>query len=523
MTRCPLVSVIAMLILCGPLALAEDAPRAPRSVRRAARQAERETRQAERAARRQAAQLSLGLEAAGEHVSTGSRIAAARPLALSADTIVVTSNQFLEVPAVPAPLREDMFSHADDGNPVVAAGAIVQPEEFLAPLPPRDIPAPTAVSEPVVISDGVAGVVLPPPRRLDPAILQASFEQLPVAVPGGIVRGEAAGPPLPPRELDSVVADATFAIDECKLSGGWCCPAGDPGMGGVVHEEERIRAALDQRVSLHFDDVPLTEICRHIATSQNINLVIDDIALSEEGTTPHDRVTVDVDHVRLESALDLMLKPRNLAWLIEDEVLKITSRQRREGELFAQVYYVSDLIGPPVRTEQVAWSDSTSVDSCPRLECNCDNIIELIRASIQPESWDSSGGAAAIVPHAGSRSLVIRQTRRGHEEIAQLLERLRRLVEDVQGAPVARLPVDAGIAAPPPPAAVIDVTRGPRFFAAEDEEVHSSFEPYPAREPSQPAAPAGALPDSYDLFGVPTQNLLFEDQAEKSRLILQSP
>ncbi len=48
----------------------------------------------------------------------------------------------------------------------------------------------------------------------------------------------------------------------------------------------------------------------------------------------------------LKSALNLMLKPLELGYVIEDEVLKITNQLRQQGKLITRSYPVADLVVP---------------------------------------------------------------------------------------------------------------------------------------------------------------------------------
>jgi general secretion pathway protein D len=60
-----------------------------------------------------------------------------------------------------------------------------------------------------------------------------------------------------------------------------------------------------------------------------------------------------------------------------------------------------------------------------------DSLIELITGTIAPQTWTDVGGQGAIKQFATNLSLVISQTQEVHEEIADLLEQLRRL-QDLQ-------------------------------------------------------------------------------------------
>lgn len=58
-------------------------------------------------------------------------------------------------------------------------------------------------------------------------------------------------------------------------------------------------------------------------------------------------------------------------------------------------------------------------------------LIDLITSTVQPDSWDTVGGAGSVKPYTTTLSLVIRQTQAVHQEIADLLTQLRRL-QDLQ-------------------------------------------------------------------------------------------
>ena len=58
-------------------------------------------------------------------------------------------------------------------------------------------------------------------------------------------------------------------------------------------------------------------------------------------------------------------------------------------------------------------------------------LVGLITTTIAPDSWQEIGGNGTIREHGTTLSLVVRQTQRVHEEIADLLDQLRRL-QDLQ-------------------------------------------------------------------------------------------
>jgi general secretion pathway protein D len=59
------------------------------------------------------------------------------------------------------------------------------------------------------------------------------------------------------------------------------------------------------------------------------------------------------------------------------------------------------------------------------------SLIDLIQSTIAPDTWQDTGGPGAIRPFETNLSLVVSQTQEVHEEIADLLDQLRRL-QDLQ-------------------------------------------------------------------------------------------
>ncbi len=167
--------------------------------------------------------------------------------------------------------------------------------------------------------------------------------------------------------------------------------------GGLM-QEEAIARALFSRTSLAANDVSLIEVLERIEREHEIQIRIDDSALDEAGISPTDPVACNVKNLRLSSILNLILHPRNLEWVVQDEVLKVTTQDAASQLFETHVYSVAHLI---------------------EAEHEPEDLIETITACIAPDSWVDSGGGgvAKIAPGA----VVVRQTQRVHGEIERLL------------------------------------------------------------------------------------------------------
>jgi len=111
--------------------------------------------------------------------------------------------------------------------------------------------------------------------------------------------------------------------------------------------ELEIEQRLKTPVMLEFENAPLSQVMDTLAQMAAVNLHLDPEGMAQESISSDDPVTITLSQeITLKSALNLILEPRHLAYVIKDEVLKITSEENRQGEIFQEVYNVADLVMP---------------------------------------------------------------------------------------------------------------------------------------------------------------------------------
>lgn len=191
---------------------------------------------------------------------------------------------------------------------------------------------------------------------------------------------------------------------------------------------EQIEQALSKATSINIDDGTLLDALRSLQESAGVNVAVDSRALEEEGVSPDAKVSLHVTGVSLRSVLNLLLNEHNLAVLIEDEVLKVTSRQRAEGKQTVVAYHVDDL-----------------VDSGVREPGSFDELSSLITTLVRPESWQDVGGNGSVAANLPTRTLVIRQTQMAHKEIQQLFTALLKWKKSASTGPVSSAPMAIGV------------------------------------------------------------------------------
>ena len=110
--------------------------------------------------------------------------------------------------------------------------------------------------------------------------------------------------------------------------------------------EEKIRKALDSPTTVAFVDTQLKDALMFLKDQHGINVFIDDAALQEESISTDTPVNLTLSDIQLRSVLKLMLEHLKLAYVIEDEVLKITTATKEKEKLVTRVYPVGDLTIP---------------------------------------------------------------------------------------------------------------------------------------------------------------------------------
>jgi hypothetical protein len=184
-------------------------------------------------------------------------------------------------------------------------------------------------------------------------------------------------------------------------------------------EELKIEQSLSDDVSVNFEDAPLSDVVKCIGNLAEINIFLDIAGLEDEGVTANTTVSLNVEGIRLKSALNLLLEPLRLGYTVKDDVLKITSRMKQQGELVTVNYPVADLVLPG---RSALPGDAGGK---PDVQADFSSLMNRISTTIQPDSWEERTGPGSMMPYRTTLSLVIRQTEAVHDEIADLLGQLR--------------------------------------------------------------------------------------------------
>ena len=113
---------------------------------------------------------------------------------------------------------------------------------------------------------------------------------------------------------------------------------------GGKETERKIYRALNERSEVNFNGTPLASVVKTLKAQHDVPIIIDETALDELNITLEEPVTLELPEISFRSALKLILEPLQLTYVIEDEVLRITSKRTSANVM--RVYPVGDLVVP---------------------------------------------------------------------------------------------------------------------------------------------------------------------------------
>ncbi len=163
-----------------------------------------------------------------------------------------------------------------------------------------------------------------------------------------------------------------------------------------TEQEIEIEKKLRTPVSLQFTNAPLSKVTEYLGKLAGISLYLDPQGLAEEGQTGDTPVTIDIrQEIMLKSALNLILEPLHLSYVVKDEVLKITSEQMRDGQMYQVTYNVADLVVPIPNFVPQAFGSQAALNGALANMNLGGGGLTWGSASAMPMSVANRGGAGA--------------------------------------------------------------------------------------------------------------------------------
>jgi hypothetical protein len=99
--------------------------------------------------------------------------------------------------------------------------------------------------------------------------------------------------------------------------------------------EASIRAALNEKTTVDVVEQPLKDVVMYLSELHKIPIVLNAKKLEEASISPDTPVTKSVRGITLRSALNLVLRDLELAYVVENGVLTITTQEEAQSVPFS--------------------------------------------------------------------------------------------------------------------------------------------------------------------------------------------
>ncbi len=203
-------------------------------------------------------------------------------------------------------------------------------------------------------------------------------------------------------------------------------------------ESEAVRKIRNQlsniRMDLEFEDATLPAVIDYIRSFTGINMVLDPEVAAEAGSST---IKLSLKQVPVKTALNIVLGTQEgLTHTFQNDVLLITKKEKAIGRPVPKVHEVRDIAfglasftSPDIRlrtgepkgeNEKPIFGEFKEKEP----ELKPEDLIELVRANVSPESWDGNPGTI----DATSAGLLVVHTPEVQRQVSQFLNDLRQFL-----------------------------------------------------------------------------------------------
>jgi len=214
------------------------------------------------------------------------------------------------------------------------------------------------------------------------------------------------------EEVQTQIADLLKALEAARQRDPAALKAG---RGTVIPSSSspsaRIEQALDSSLDLDFTDTALKDVVDYLQEKLGIPVQLDVKALTDAGVTSDTTFTFKLKNVTARVGLRDMFEAKDLNFVIEHEVILITTADVGKANTVTFLYPVGDLVGNP----DFAGPGKDSYDA----------LTDAITTTVRPSSWADNGGNGSIAPFAACKVLVISEPQDVQREIQELMSSIR--------------------------------------------------------------------------------------------------
>ena len=188
--------------------------------------------------------------------------------------------------------------------------------------------------------------------------------------------------------------------------------------------EKAIQSKLAKRVDFTFDETPLAAVVDKIREHYGIEAQLytyrlKDVSIDSKSTI----ISQQAKGITLRSALNRSLDEHDLTWLVQNEMLLITTADHAKSVLEVRLYPIGDLVSRHQGDPMGANGGTAPVP---------DEFSSMVSATIDPSTWSQVGGQGEIETYDIGTILIVSQSQATQEKIRELLANLREVKQHQQ-------------------------------------------------------------------------------------------
>jgi hypothetical protein len=190
------------------------------------------------------------------------------------------------------------------------------------------------------------------------------------------------------------------------------------GIVTVTAKEKTILQSLNTPVTVNFKNTRFEDAIEYLSTLIGQPIILDKQALDDAQVTYDTPVSVNLKGVSARSLLRKILGDAGgLTYVIKEEAIQVTSAEKAKNSMVTRAYYLGDAV---VGLGAGSFVFGPGIDQLQTLE-NAARIAEMIKTSIDPQSWQENGGSGTIRFDFATLSLIVKQSAEVHSMLGNSL------------------------------------------------------------------------------------------------------
>jgi len=176
----------------------------------------------------------------------------------------------------------------------------------------------------------------------------------------------------------------------------------------ITEKEQAILKALNTTIEVNFDKDELENVLDFLRKKTGVTISIDQRAMAEADVTYKTPITLKLRGT-IRSVLKRMLADLNMAYIVKEEAIQITSQERAKRETTRKTYYLGDLAGAVNLRMGPILSKLLMIQTVNQL-------INTITQTVDPQSWkvNNPDAVGTIAFDPITMSLIVVQTAEIH-------------------------------------------------------------------------------------------------------------